>query len=80
MKGLKMGFLLSPAFILPFNLVTPYIFIVGVGLSVFEILIFIGAFLLVINRRIKTLEAPRFLLFFLFMFILGNMVNMTLSL
>ena len=42
MKGLKMGFLLSPAFILPFNLVTPYIFIVGVGLSVFEILIFIG--------------------------------------
>ncbi len=68
-----MGFLFSPAFILPFNLVTPYIFVLGVGLSFFEILIFISVFSLVINRRIKTLEAPRFLLFFLLLFILGNM-------
>jgi len=72
MKGLKMGFLLSPAFILPFNLVTPFIFIFGVGLSVFEILIFISVFSLVINRRIKTVEAPRFLIFFLLLFIFGN--------
>ena len=67
-----MGFLLSPAFILPFNLVTPYIFIFGVGLSFFEILIFISVFLLFLNRRIKTIEAPRFLLSFLLLFILGN--------
>jgi hypothetical protein len=67
-----MGFLLSPAFLLPFNLVTPYIFIFGVGLSVFEILIFISVFSLVINGRIKAVEAPRVLLIFLFLFILGN--------
>ena len=70
-------FLLNPSFLIPFSLITPYVFIGRTGVSFFEILVIIGFF--IIFSSSQKIPKDNLIYIFMYLFLIGYVMSIFYS-